>query len=87
MQVHKNEEDQALSLVIYSKRVLSLIHNRDKKNNKRQENSNFSNHHYHIQDIKYVQHKNVKMTWYYCNFSCHPVAAEKFEMIGRNTII
>ena len=34
MQIHEYEEDQALSLVKQSKCVLSLIHNRDTKNNK-----------------------------------------------------
>ena len=42
---------------------------------------------YHIQDIKYVQHKNVKTTWGYRKFPRHPVSAEKFEMRGRNTIL
>ena len=34
MQVHENEEDQYVSLAKESKRVLSLIHTRDTKNNK-----------------------------------------------------
>ena len=34
-----------------------------------------------------MQHKNVNITWDYCNFPRHPFAAEKSEIIGRNTII
>ena len=52
MQIHENEEYQAVTLAKESKHVLSLIHNRDTNNNKRQENSNFSNPNYHIQDKK-----------------------------------
>ena len=44
------------------------------------------NYHYHIQNMKDVQHKNVNMTWYYRRFPRHPVSEEKFEMRGRNTI-
>ena len=64
-----------------------MIHTRDKKNNKRQENDKRSNRHYHIQDIKDSQHKNVNTTWDYRKFTSHPVAAEMFETRGRNTII
>ena len=87
MQVHENEEDQAVSLSKESKRMLLLLSTRDTNNNKRQENAKISNRHYHIQDIKYVQHKNINMTWDYHKFPRHPVAAEKFKMRGRNTII
>ena len=69
MQVHENEEDQAVSLSKESKRMLLLLSTRDTNNNKRQENAKISNRHYHIQDIKYVQHKNVNMTWDYRNFT------------------
>ena len=51
------------------------------------ENSKYSNHNYHVQDIKYVQHKNVNMTWDYRKFPRHPVSAEKCEIIVINTII
>ena len=47
----------------------------------------FSNRHYHIQDIKYVQHKNINMTWDSWNFPRHPVAEEKSKTRGRNTPI
>ena len=67
--------------------MLSLLHTRDSWNNKQQENSKFPNRHYHNKDIKYVQHKNLNITWYYWNFSRHPFAAEKFEKRGRNTIL
>ena len=60
MQVHENEEDWALSLAEEAKHVLSFIHNRDKNNNKRQENSKFTNYHYHIQDIKDTQRKKIQ---------------------------
>ena len=56
VQVHKNGENQAVSLVKEDKRVLSLLHARYINNNKRQENVNFSNRHYHIQDINNMQH-------------------------------
>ena len=69
MQVYKNEEDLAVSLAKESKQVLSVIHTIGIKNNRRQENAKISNRHYHIQDIKYVQHKNVNMTWDYRNFT------------------
>ena len=64
-----------------------LLHTIDTNNNKRQENDKLYNRHYHIQDIKDVQHKNVNMPWDYRKFPSHPVAAEKFEIRGRNTII
>ena len=63
------------------------MNTRDTNNNKPQENDKISNRHYHIQDIKYVQHKNVNVTWYYWKFPRHPVAAEKFETRGRNNMI
>ena len=66
--------------------MLSLLHTIYKKKNKRQENVNISNRRYYIQDIKYVKHKNINMTWYYQNFPRHPVAAEKLKIIGINTI-
>ena len=40
--------------------MLLLLCTRDTKNNKRQEDAKFFNYHYHIQDIKYVQHKERK---------------------------
>ena len=46
-----------------------------------------SNRHYQIQGIKDVQHKNVNVTWDYWKFPRHPVAATKFKMRGRNTLI
>ena len=49
-------------------------------------NAKFSNNNYIIQDIKYVQHKSVNMSWDYSKFSCHPVADERFKMIVRNII-
>ena len=67
--------------------MLSFLYNRDTKNNKRQENAKMYNRHYHIKDIKYVQHKNINTTWDYWKFPWHPVAEEKFEMRERNTII
>ena len=36
---------------------------------------------------KYVQHKNINMTRDYWKFPRHPVAAEKFELRRRNTIL
>ena len=45
--------------------MLSLIQTIDTNNNKQQENAKFSNRTYRIQDMKYVQHKNVDMTWDY----------------------
>ena len=54
MQVHENEEDQAVSLSKESQRALSLLHTRDTKNDKHKENLKVSNRHYHIQDMKYV---------------------------------
>ena len=41
MQVHENEEYQAIILAKESKHVLFLLHTRDTKNNKRKENSIF----------------------------------------------
>ena len=67
--------------------MLSLLHNRYTKNNKRQGKTKISNRHYQIQYIKDMQHKNVNMTWYYRNFPRHPVAAENFKFRGINTII
>ena len=87
MQVHENEEDQDVRLAKESKRVLSFIYNRDTSNNKRRGNYKFYHPHYHIQDIKYVQHKNINMSWYYWKFPRHPVSAEKFEIRGSNTIL
>ena len=37
--------------------MLSLLHTIYTKNNKQQENSKLSDRNYHIQDMKYVQHK------------------------------
>ena len=79
MKVNENEEDQAASLAKESKRDLSLIHIRYTKNNKHQENAKFSNLNYHIQDIKYVQHKNVNMYWDYCKFPRHPISKERLK--------
>ena len=87
MHVHENEEDQAAILSKEAKRVLLLIHTRDTKNKKQQENTKISNRNYHTQGIKYVQHKNVNMTWAYQKFPSHPVDAETFKMRGRNTIL
>ena len=78
MQVHENEEDQAVNLAKQAKHVLSFLHTRDTKNNKRQENAKFYNHNYHIQDIRDVQHKNINMSCDYWKFPSHPVAAQKF---------
>ena len=47
----------------------------------------FSSHLYKFQDTKDTQDKNFNMSWYYWKFPSHPVAAEKFEMRGFNTII
>ena len=66
--------------------MLSLLHIGDTNNNKRKENFKFHNLHYHIQYIKDVQHKNINMTWDR-KLPRHPVAAEMFEMMGRNTIL
>ena len=41
MQVHENEEYQAVNLAKQAKHVLSLISTGDKNNNKQQENGNF----------------------------------------------
>ena len=79
MQVNENEEDKPVSLPKEAKRVLSLLHIRYANNNKHQENAKFSNCHYHIQDIKYVQHKNINMTWDYRKFPRSPVSAESFK--------
>ena len=40
IQVHENEEYQAVSLAKKSQRVLYFIHTRDTNNNKHQQNSN-----------------------------------------------
>ena len=45
------------------------------------------NRNYQIQDIKDVQQKNINKTWYYWKFPMHPVAAEKLETRGINTIL
>ena len=55
MQVNENKDDLDVSLAKKDKRVLSLLYNIYTNNNKQQENAKFSNRHYHIQDIKYVQ--------------------------------
>ena len=78
MQVNENKEYQAVSLSKEGECVLSLPHTRDKNNNKQQENAKISNHHYHFQDIKDVQHKNVNATWDDWKFPMHPVSIEKF---------
>ena len=49
--------------------------------------STYPNRHYHIQDMKDVQHVKINTTWDYQKFPIHPVAAEKFEMRGINTIL
>ena len=87
MQVRGNEEDQAVSLENEYKRVLSLLHTIDTKNNKQQENEKFSNPRYHVQDMKDVQHKNINMYWGCRNFLRQPVAAEEFKMRGINIIL
>ena len=61
MQVHENEEVQAVSLAKEDICVLLLLHTIDTNNNKWKENSKFSNRHYHIKYIKDVQHK--MSTW------------------------
>ena len=68
MQVNEHEEYKSISLAKESKRVLSLIHTRDTNSNKLQDNTKFSNCHYHIQYINDVQHKSIKMTCNYQNF-------------------
>ena len=78
MQVYENEENQDVSLAKEAKCVLFLLHTRGTNRNKLQENDIFYNLHYYIQDIKYVQHKNINMSWDYRKFPCHPVAAENF---------
>ena len=55
--------------------MLLLLHNIDTKNNKQQENSKAFNCRYHIQDIKYVQHKNVNIAWEYWIFPRQTVSA------------
>ena len=65
MQVHENEEYQAVSFAKEAKRALSFLRTRDRKNNKQQGNSKFYNRHHHIQNRKYVQNKNFNMTWDY----------------------
>ena len=42
-------------------------------------NAKVSISHYYIQDIKDVQHKNIKVSWDHLYFPSHPVAAEKFK--------
>ena len=64
-----------------------MLHTRDTNNNKCQKIAKFSNQHYHIQDIKNVQHKNSNISWYHRKFPRYPVDADNFEIIGRNTII
>ena len=73
MQVHENEEGQAIILAKEAKSVLSLIHTRDTKNNE-----NISNRHYHIQNINNTKNKKINITWDYRKFPGHPVAEEKF---------
>ena len=87
MQVHENEEDQDVNLSKEANFVLSFIHTRYTKENKRQENSKFSNRYCHIQDIKDGQPKHVNLSWDCRKSPRHPVSAEKFKMRGRNTII
>ena len=82
----KNEEDKSVRLLSEYWHILYLPNTRDTKNNKRQEKYKFSTCHYHIQDIKDVQHKNFSMSWDYSNFSCHLVADESYKIIGNNTI-
>ena len=65
MKVIENEEYQSASLSKEDKRDLSLIHIRDTKNKKHQEKANFSHRNYHIKDIKYMQDKNVNISWDY----------------------
>ena len=64
-----------------------MINTRDAKSNKLQKHFKYFSCRYYIQDIKHVQHKNVNMSWDYWKFPCHPIAAEKFGIRGRNTII
>ena len=70
-----------------AKHVVFLLCTINIKNNDQQESAKISNCHYHIQDIKDVQHKNVNMNWGYLKFPRHSVATEKFETGERNTII
>ena len=73
MQVHENEEGQAIILAKEAKSVSSLIHTRDTKNN-----AKFFMGHYHIQNINNTKNKNINITWDYRKFPGHPVAEEKF---------
>ena len=73
MQVHESGEDQDVSLTKEAKRILSLLRTRDLKKKIRkwkvfQPSLSHSRH-------KYVQHKNVNMSWDYWKFPRHPVAA------------
>ena len=62
IQVHERGEDKSVSLSKQDQHVLYFLHNRYSKNNKLQENDYFPTHHYHIQYIKYVQHKKINMS-------------------------
>ena len=64
-----------------------MLHTRDIKGNRQQENSKFSYSRYHIQDFKNDKHKNVNIYWDYQKFPRNPVDAEKFETRGINTIL
>ena len=80
MEVHKNEEDQAVSLSKEDKCMLSLLHTRDTNNNKQQENTQCFNRNYHIQDKKYVQHENDNMPWDYQKFTSRPFGAKNYKL-------
>ena len=80
MQVHENKEKQSVSLAKGSEPALSLFHTRYIKNNKKKLSSQPS---LYIQDMKYVQHKNVNMSWYYWKFPMHPFADEKYQSEGK----
>ena len=64
-----------------------MLHTRYINNKKHQENDNISNQNNHFQDIKYVQYKNANTYWDYWNFPWRPIDKERFEIIGRNTMI
>ena len=44
-----------------ARHVLYLLHTRDTKKKKHQENAKFSTRDYHIKDIKYMQNKDINM--------------------------
>ena len=67
--------------------MLLFLHTRDKREQQAARKCQIYNCRYHIQDIKNVQHKDININWDYWKFPWHPVAAEKFETRGRNTII